>query len=512
MNDQRVSYRNTFPTRFIASSATIAIILLLILLLINTLDPQARAARDLANYRQAQIDQALTPVDLFVAAGWRILPLLIIAGGTVLAGLIAYRRWATHEYIKAQHITAAIQADRQQYPAKLQTLTIHAGRQPLPVPPAALSPASTPLPGIEQPVTAPLFATLLEQGLIGQDSDGRRQPLILGYGLEGPIAGDWRSLYSTGLGGLQGSGKTWAATFLLAQSALNGARLVIGDPHAGDSESLAARTAPLASAFLCDIADDDRSILAALQLADDELQRRKGGHPERWPLIVAIDEWTSLRRGKLAEILPELIEDFTTEGRKLNCHLMLLAQRWDKDSVGDFRNTLASAYVHRMRPAEARMMTGLPASVMPNDTLQLAPGECYLLDTRGQLIRVRIPLMTPDDLVIVGQRLHHDTDKPARPFGFQPPSQQPKNSQESVTNQPNNLLDYSSPESGIALTPEAARIIALFLEGKDAGAIVTELTDMTSKAGKPYLIKLAEVQAIIREALRQQRARGQHSN
>src|SRR6185503_18297307 len=141
-------------------------------------------------------------------------------------------------------------------PASLHTLTLHTGRQPLPVPPAALSPGSTTLPSIEQPLTAPLFSTLLDQGQIGQDSDGRRQPLILGYSLDGPIAGDWRSLYSTGLGGLQGSGKTWAATFLLAQSALNGARLVIGDPHAGDSESLAARTTPLAPSFLCDIADD----------------------------------------------------------------------------------------------------------------------------------------------------------------------------------------------------------------------------------------------------------------
>lgn len=509
MNDQRVIYRNTFPTRFIATSATIAILLLLILLLANQFDPQARAARELASYRQAQIDQTLTPVDLFVGTLWRLIPPLLLIGTAILAGLIAYRRWATHEYIKAQHIAEITRAQTQQLPVGLHTLTLHAGRQALPAPPAALLPGNTTPSNIEQPVTAPLFATLLEQGQIGPDNVGRRQPIILGYGMEGAITGDWRSLYSTGLGGLQGSGKTWAATFLLAQSALNGARLVIGDPHAGDSESLAARTAPLAPAFLCDIADDDRSILAALQLADDELQRRKHNHPDRWPLIVAIDEWTSLRRGKLAEILPELIEDFTTEGRKLNCHLMLLAQRWDKDSVGDFRNTLASAYVHRMRPAEARMMTGLPASVMPNDTLQLAPGECYLLDTRGQLVRVRIPLMTPDDLMIVGQRLHPATDKPARPFGFQPPSRQSRNSQESAINQSNTPLDYSAPEREIVTTPEATRILALFLEGKDAGAIVTELTDMTSKAGKPYLIKLAEVQAIIREALRQQRNRGE---
>jgi hypothetical protein len=53
------------------------------------------------------------------------------------------------------------------------------------------------------------------------------------------------------------------------------------------------------------------------------------------------------------------------------------------------------------------------------------------------------------------------------------------------------------------LSPEASRIVGLFLEGKDAGAIVTELTGMTSKNGKPYIAKLAEVQAVIRDTLKQ---------
>jgi hypothetical protein len=44
-------------------------------------------------------------------------------------------------------------------------------------------------------------------------------------------------------------------------------------------------------------------------------------------------------------------------------------------------------------------------------------------------------------------------------------------------------------------------VVGLFLEGKDAGAIVTELNGMTSKNGKPYLTKLAEVQGVIRDTL-----------
>lgn len=257
-------------------------------------------------------------------------------------------------------------------------------------------PAALPLPAV------PSFGELLAAGRIGQGV-----PLLLGIDAESgePVTGSFKSLYSMGVGGLQGSGKTWTAASLLAQSALHGARLVVCDPHAGDAESLAARVSGLAPAFLCDVAEDDKAIFHALRLASDELKTRRGGAPQRWPLIVAVDEWTALRRGRLAQLLPLVVEDFSTEGRKFNCHVALLGQRWDKASVGDFRNTLASAYVHRLRPDEARMLTGLPAGVLPRDTMGLAPGESYLVDTSGVLRRVYTPRLMTADIDECGRRL-----------------------------------------------------------------------------------------------------------
>ena len=188
------------------------------------------------------------------------------------------------------------------------------------------------------PAVIPPFDDLLAAGLIGADSDGRKQPLIFGYdeATGEPLTGDWKQLYSTGLGGLQGSGKTWTSAFLLAQSALNGASIIIADPHAGDSESLASRVQPLAPSFVCDIADDEKTILEAVKYADDVLKRRKHGDSDRTPLIVAIDEWTALRRGALAEVLPAFVEDFSTEGRKLNCHVMSWAKDGTKHQLGIF--------------------------------------------------------------------------------------------------------------------------------------------------------------------------------
>jgi len=160
------------------------------------------------------------------------------------------------------------------------------------------SEGSTPLLEHAAQATAPIptFAELLARGQVGRDA-----PLLLGFDAASAEAmtGSWQQLFSTGLGGLQGSGKTWTVVCLLMQNALCGGRMVICDPHAGhEEESLAARVAPLHPAFLCDIASSDAEVLDALKLANDELQRRKQGHPDRTPLIVAIDEWGSLRRGE----------------------------------------------------------------------------------------------------------------------------------------------------------------------------------------------------------------------
>lgn len=345
----------------------------------------------------------------------------------------------------------------------------------------------------------PSFAQLLEDGRIGPDADGRTQTLILGYGEGGAIEGTWRDLYSSAAGGLQGSGKTWGTAFLLAQSAAAGAQLVICDPQAGDAESLANRVAPLRPAMLCDIADDDKSIGQALDLAYEVLDRRDKGDRDRRPVIVAIDEWLSLRRGKLADRLPELVEAFATRGRKMNVHCMLLTQRADKDAIGDFRNTLASSYIYRMRPDEARMLTGLRAAQLPNDVLQLEPGECYLLDTRGQLRKVRIPHCAPADIERVaaqlGGQLAGATVKPA--FGFRPAGAA-RNPAETQM-KPGFETRETSSGSAPLLDPQGARILALFAQGMSIGEIVKAIWGEIS--GPKYNMARATVETVIRAAI-----------
>lgn len=491
----------TYPQRpaggravVIAVAVAVALLAMVVLvaLVAPRLDPLDRQARAAQLAREAAAAETLQPLDLALYAGWRAAPLLFLAAAATVALRVAWRRYGHPESVRAHQVIEALKAQRANVPQSLTYSPHLAYRNNT----EGLLPdrgAVARLPG----PAVPAFGALLASGEI---AEGR--PLVLGVDTATGelVRGDFKSLYSTALGGLMGSGKTWTAAALMAQSALQGARLVVCDPHAGDDESLATRVQGLAPAFLCSIADDERSILDALGLAHAELQARKAGAPQRWPLIVAVDEWLALRRGRLADVLPTLIEDFTSEGRKFGCAVLLPIQRADKEAVGSFRNTLSSCFIHRMRPAEGRMLSGLPASMLPDDVLQLQPGHAYLVSTAGDLRRVAIPRMEISDVQAIGRRLGSSVGEGTHPppFGFRPApavvKDQPSFSHTAAH-------DYSAPGRHARLSAEDMRIVSLFLAGKDAGAIVTELSGMTSKAGRPYLVKLAEVQEVIRRAL-----------
>ncbi|HEU4329416.1 MAG TPA: hypothetical protein VFS21_40135 [Roseiflexaceae bacterium] len=521
----------------------------------DTFDPLARQARALELAQHQTLVHQAAPAAVIAAALWQLIPPILLLGAGLLLFAVAWRRWVQPlpprqeliSVVAAPAPTTVITQPAEAIPAQIAAPAAPAAPTALSSTASSSSTTSAP-PALDHVARElPTFRQLLEAGEIGPRPDGRKQPILLGLDAAtgAPITGTWRELYSAGLGGLQGSGKTWTAATLLAQSALNGARLIIADPHAGDAESLAQRCAPLAPALLCDIAEDDRAILRALELAQDELERRKTGKSaERWPLIIAIDEWTALRRGELGERLPEIVESIATEGRKLEIHALLLAQRWDKESAGGFRNTLSAAYIHRMRPAEARMLTGLPASYLPADVLQLAPGSAYLLSTRGELRRVVTPLTTPADLAAVGARLQaasapaagvpvgearagrlnwivslmddypeesSHTQAERRPLGFRPPAIEPAATAE--TQKPTTPADSSlkptrnpdetqvrNPENLIGtaqeLPAETARVLALFREEKSIGEIVKAIYGDVS--GPRYNRLRDEVEAMIR--------------
>jgi hypothetical protein len=368
---------------------------------------------------------------------------------------------------------------------------------------------AAPDPTIATLAPIPTFAQLIDQGMIGP---GR--PLILGYNAASgaPIMGAWKDLYSCGVGALQGAGKSWLLAFLLSQSAAAGGRLIICDLHAGDDESLANRIAALAPAFMCDIASTPKEIESAFAFADDKLEKRKG-NGARWPIVLVADEWTSLLRTSAGSALPAHIQNIAEQGRKFNVNGILAAQAWTKAASSDVRNQLTSHYVMRQRPEEARYQLGLRAEQLPDDIRELPDATGYLLNVKGELIKIIVPHMTAADIARCGELIDTPAGSPPK-FGFLAPTQRlPLPATESgaagngtaTGRQRDGTANVPATASQTARTasPEAARAAALYMDGKSVADIVEALRGVSSKVGgRAYRAAREEIEALIREGVR----------
>jgi hypothetical protein len=326
--------------------------------------------------------------------------------------------------------------------------------------------------------TPPTLGQMIESGIIGSG-----QPLILGHTNDGQtITATWLQLYSSAIGGLSGTGKSWTAAAILGQSALNGAQLAIIDPDAPDPESLTSRIGPLAARFLCEPAEDDETITQIVQLVSSEIENRRSGRSQRRPLVLAIDEYNSLATRLPA--LADLVELIATRGRRQSVYSLCLSHQWQGHKVGGaaLRDAFASAFIMRMRPAQARMLTGLPAHDLPPDLLDLPPGAAYLLDTAGRMTRLQTPYATPADIQHIGSML---TD-------------QAPTSEAAAEAAPKAAHTAAAPAT--AVTAEEAQILALVRSGESVSKIIETVWGV--KGGSRYKERSAEVMAIIRSHLK----------
>ena len=488
-----------------------AALLALVALVARSLLPSYPSTLDLERERLAlEQARALAPLQTGVAAAWSLVPLLAVLVALGLAAGWAWLALARYRQERSPSGAGLLPVDVRQLstagPAALAAY--HAARladasRPGPLahslrldyhnsstagPAALLGPAG---PALAAPAV-PSFGELLAAGRFG-----RGRPLILGYADGLPIEGSFKQLYSCAVGGLSGSGKTWTAVFLAAQAALYGSRIVLLDPHAADPESLAARLAPMASRYVCAPATEPGDMRRSIGLVVDELARRKAGaRGEPWLFVV--DEFSALQRGDLAAPLAALVEALGQEGRKLGLFALVAGQVWTASRSGgsELRDSLASAYVHRLRPAQARYLTGLAAADLPSDLLELPAGEAYLLDTAGDMRRVTIPQMTPADVEQVAglldgaapparQLVAHPADFEARP-GPGPALAR--------------STDDGAGSSGCLkpLDPEAAALLARFAAGATLHDLAAQLAGTANPSQRAYKEARVKVEALLR--------------
>ena len=477
----------------------------------DTYDPAAYAAQERA-LAQAE---ALAPLDLALAAAWRLVPLAAVVGALALAGRYLWLRLrivrvdgAPVDLARLDDVTPAVlatygqarvlDAQRPHVPHSL-TYSPHWSNRQDTAAPLALAEGEQAAPAL----VVPSFAQLLDTGRIGPGN-----PLLLGVDTEGaPIKGSWLDLFSVGIGGLSGSGKTWTGVYLLSQAVLLGARVALLDPHSGDSEGITQRLDPLASAgrYLCDPAGDPRTMLATVKLISDELERRKAGKvASRQPWVIVADEFSALMRGDLAGPLAALFEAIAQEGRKLGIYGLALGQSWTASRSGgtEVRDSLASCYIHRLRPTQARYLSGLSADELPDDVLELPSGTAYLLSTRGELQRLTIPQMTGADVVRVASLVASGVASTGADVSPTSPLVPPYGKPDGSLMEASADVTSRAAERAPGASAEARTAAAHFLDGDDLATVVFKLRDVKSTEGRRYQKAAAEVQALIREGLK----------
>ncbi len=510
MTDYPATRRHRSPLQGIVIIGVLAVLLLiLVLVLINTLDPQARAARDLASYQAQAQAERLSWADDLLYVGLRVL--LIATGAVALA--IAWRRWGWRESIYADKTTAAIQADRQQYPTNLHTLHYHnTTRVPSrATPPAQISsPASDQADDQAEDIEAPSCAELIKEGHVGKGN-----PLILGYEDGKELTGSWLDLYATITAGLPGSGKTTTQRFFAIQTALHGAKFAVGDPHAGAADdSLAATLDPLRDIYLCEPASEPKAILEIVRyVADIGHKRVTGQDHDRTPIVLWLDELTGLLgRSDVGPDIAKLLERIVQEYRKRWIYLSASGQIWTAArTTSELRDSFASVLCHRMKRSQARLILPTEEAAQVE---RLGTGRAVLWRTSGATSIVTVPNTTAEDVRRVAGLLTDDAPtmpRVAPTIRFQsgslpapettpiPIEVRPEWSQNGARMEPGSI----ALERGRTVSAEAARAAEMFMAGKDPAAIVWELRQVSSKAsGSKYQKALAEVLELIRQGVR----------
>jgi hypothetical protein len=270
-----------------------------------------------------------------------------------------------------------------------------------------------------QTIRVPTFGELLAQGRVGKGN-----PLLLGVDLESGehLAGSWLDLYSTLVGGLPGTGKTTTQRYFAAQVALHGARFVVVDPHLGAADdSLGATLAPLEARYLTPAASDAADILRAVRLVASIGERRiQGQDDSRTPILLWLDEATTLLgHSRIGPELAQLLEQIAQQYRKRGVYACCSGQIWTAArATSELRDSFASAIVHRMKRAQARL-------ILPTDDAQrverLEKGQAVLWRTSGASTVIQVPNTTSADVQRVAAMLAEPVTEPSPEPAAEPP-------------------------------------------------------------------------------------------
>lgn len=340
-----------------------------------------------------------------------------------------------------------------------------------------------------------------------QDGSMPNDKFLMGYDMETgkPIHAGWKALYSALIGGQSGSGKSTLIRNILAQSALQGGRFVVIDPHYGaGEESLGASLLPLRGRMVCDVASNDRQMIEALRFVADVGKRRLAGQDsDKSPLILVVDETTGLlSRGAVADDLQNVLGQISQETRKVGVFALCIGQQFHSSFFDTtVRNSFVSQLSCRARRDVARTQSGNTEFGRVAETL--TTGQCVWMTPAGEMWRVAVPNTTQQHIEMVATHLNLRENSADNAQGSLTPVEANDPANDLTHDKANDMLAKIEPTAmpyhGVGYDAFDIRIRELFLTGASVGDIAVEVFNVKKTAGNPYVTACNNVQNALRK-------------
>lgn len=247
----------------------------------------------------------------------------------------------------------------------------------------------------------PTFRELVERGELA-----RGKPMILGYRDGVPRRGSFLDIYSAAVAGESGSGKTATLLYLIGAGLIaEGVRYYGIDPHYPHPKSLAFKTKVLWEAGLMRMETQKDAIADLLRDIERLIDLRIAQiDTDTTPIVLVIDELAFLSKTSIGEQLAHTMERVSTEGRKCAIYMLASSQTWLVARTGEssvVRDTLTSAYVHRIKPKQANLLLQDKEQADIVRRKIKRPGEVLFCPTHGDPCILQMPYTTEHDMNLI---------------------------------------------------------------------------------------------------------------
>jgi hypothetical protein len=252
------------------------------------------------------------------------------------------------------------------------------------------------------PVVPTLF-DLIEQGEIVQGE----MTMVMGYdkaqlarGILQLVVGAWPGTHA--VAGKGRSGKTRRVIAMIAQALINGAKVLVCDPHYTKLDSLARSLEPLEK-YLTIARGEEQIVSTARGFLGEMEARVDDANRPCTPWLIVFDEWSRLmdeNNGKMEDggrdILIDVAKNCSTQYAGYLGYCCIIGQIWTSDSVGgtDIRRSLQSVFVHQLSGEYAAFF--FRAAKWKGRAEELKKRECIYRDTENQVLEV-LTIGVPDD-------------------------------------------------------------------------------------------------------------------